>query len=1079
MNGIEVENQLVSQENGGAELDDIITTADSFLRRQYLSELHEASIVPMRAELDELSVGKNVRLFKLNSLAYSSEDDFSEKISNIYNALSQFDCGQVLILDSDGYGAELYLGVVCNNIENIAMQFETFKGSFLGNFPGGKISALNTAKNMELLDRIFDEPHIRISSVSALAAADNNSADSVYGIERLVDGMYGKPFTMILIANSISRNDIWLMRQNLESIYTQLSPLKNYSISLNTNESQTYSESLNLTKSESVTEGTSVTENTTFGQSKNKSTATPKSQEKDEKQAKNQIIGTMASLAAVLAGFGGADKGLNLLSGMFYGSSISNTLGAIQTLANGSNPVETVTSGEGESYSVSFSEAETTSIQKGFSSSKGVSEGTSSGTGKTIQMNCENKPIADLLDVLDMQIKRFQQIEGRGGFGCAAYFVTGDNTTAVTAANMYRSFLGDGNNMGQETAVNVWSDEKKIDGMCSYLKLLNHPLFQFEKRVNYPVFNASTIAAANELPMYASLPKKSLRGITSSPHAEFAREVMDGSRDETDCIEIGNIYHMGKTETAKVYLSKKSLRGHMFVAGSTGSGKSNFSYGLLNGLYNDGVKFMVVEPAKGEYYRVFGGLKDVNVFGTNPMMKMPILRINPFSFPEGVHVNEHIDRLLEIFNSCWPMYAAMPAVLKEGVETIYKNCGYNMITGRAGKNSRFPTFKDLLDILPKIMQKSAFSGEVKGNYIGSLVTRVKSLTDGLYTCIFTDDEIDSKTLFDENVIIDLSRVGSSETKSLLMGLLVMKLQEYRMSKNEMNVPLRHVTLLEEAHHLLRANTGSSAEGVNLRAMSLEMITNAIAEMRTYGEGFIIADQSPALMDPAVIRNTNTKVIFKLQENADRQAVAPSLSLSEEQTAELSRLETGVAAVYQSNWDNAVLSKINYFEEKNYKPYKGDYSVPEIDNSQIYSQCLAIILHDFLKEGQLSSISRKQCEDILSKAEYADESTKNYISVIRDFINDRDFYISREKAYMYIDRIINSRALMNNCGDTEDITEWHNQAETYITSIAELNDFEMTALILRCLEVRRQDSTRNYNFYYRYIGFLEQLPKLHI
>ena len=1061
----------------GNGLNNIITTADSFLRKQYLSELHNASVVPMRAEIAELKPGQNVRLFRLNSLSYSSEDDFSEKISNIYNALSQFNCGQVLIIDSDGYGAELYLGVVSNDIDDLSVQFDTFRGSFLGNFPGGKISILNTSKNTELLNRIFDEPNIKISSVSALTVSDDNEEDCVYGIERLVDGMYGKPFTMVLIANAISRNDTWQMRQGLESLYTQLSPLKNYSISINTNESNTYTESLNLTKSESVTEGTSVTENTTFGRSKNTSTAVQKSDERDDKQAKNQIIGTVASLAAVLTGIAGSGSGVNLLSGLFYGSSISNTIGAAQTLLNGNAPVETETTGEGQSYSLGYSKAETSSIQKGFSSSKGISEGTSSGTGKTIQMNCENKPIADLLNVLDMQIKRLQHIEGRGGFGCAAYFITGDNSTAVTAANMYRSFMGNGNNTVQETVVNVWSDNNKIDGMASYLKRLNHPLFQFEKRVNYPVFNAATIAATNELPMYASLPKKSLRGITSSTHAEFAREVMGGAADEDDCVEIGKIFHMGKTEPAKVHLSKGSLRGHLFVAGSTGSGKSNFSYGLLSGLYKDGIKFMVIEPAKGEYYRVFGGMEDVNVFGTNPMMKMPLLRINPFSFPEGVHVNEHIDRLLEIFNSCWPMYAAMPAVLKEGVETIYKQCGYNMITGLAGKDSRFPTFKDLLDVLPKIMEKSAFSGEVKGNYIGSLVTRVKSLTDGLFTCIFTDDEIENRVLFDENVIVDLSRVGSGETKSLIMGLLVMKLQEYRMSKNTMNESLCHVTLLEEAHHLLRGNAGSSAEGVNLREMSLEMITNAIAEMRTYGEGFIIADQSPALMDPAVIRNTNTKVIFKLQENADRIAVSPSLSLSDEQTAELSRLETGVAAVYQSNWDNAVLSKINYFPDSNYVPYKGDYSIPEINNSMIYSQCLSIMLRGYMKDGETSSVSRERCIDILSNAEFADESAKKYIPMIREFIKDRDFYISTEKIYMYIDRIINSKALMEQCGDTEDIAEWDKRARAYISEIAQINGSEARELIFRCIEIRRRDSTKRYNFFYRYIGFSGQSPKM--
>ena len=70
--------------------------------------------------------------------------------------------------------------------------------------------------------------------------------------------------------------------------------------------------------------------------------------------------------------------------------------------------------------------------------------------------------------------------------------------------------------------------------------------------------------------------------------------------------------------------------------------------------------------------------------------------------------------------------------------------------------------------------------------------------------IFTADDIDDKNLFDENVIIDLSRVGSSETKALLMGILVLKLREYRIAhSDESDCNLRHITVLEEAHNLLK------------------------------------------------------------------------------------------------------------------------------------------------------------------------------------------------------------------------------------------------------------------------------------
>lgn len=180
--------------------------------------------------------------------------------------------------------------------------------------------------------------------------------------------------------------------------------------------------------------------------------------------------------------------------------------------------------------------------------------------------------------------------------------------------------------------------------------------------------------------------------------------------------------------------------------------------------------------------------------------------------------------------------------------------------------------------------------------------------------IFTNQAITDKELFDENVIIDLSRVGSTETKSLIMGMLVLKLQEYRMTHTDsLNNILKHVTVLEEAHNILkRTSNEQSMEDSNLVGKSVEMIANGIAEMRTYGEGFIIADQAPGLMDMAVIRNTNTKIIMRLPDFSDRELVGKSANLNDDQITELAKLPKGVAALYQNEWIEPILCKIDQF-----------------------------------------------------------------------------------------------------------------------------------------------------------------------
>ena len=261
------------------------------------------------------------------------------------------------------------------------------------------------------------------------------------------------------------------------------------------------------------------------------------------------------------------------------------------------------------------------------------------------------------------------------------------------------------------------------------------------------------------------------------------------------------------------------------------------------------------------------------------------------------------------------MYAAMPAILKEAIERAYSAAGWDLVTSENKQGQKYPNFADVLEQIEAVIEESKYSADCKGDYAGALLTRVRSLTTGLNGLIFSNEEISNADLFDKSVIVDLSRVGSVETKSLIMGLLVMKLNEYRMSSGCINSQLTHLTVLEEAHNLLkRTSTEQISEGANLLGKSVEMLANSIAEMRTYGEGFIIADQSPGMLDMSVIRNTNTKILLRLPDRSDRELVGYAASLNGAQVDELSKLKRGVAAVYQNDWVEPVLVQIEKFAD---------------------------------------------------------------------------------------------------------------------------------------------------------------------
>jgi len=296
-----------------------------------------------------------------------------------------------------------------------------------------------------------------------------------------------------------------------------------------------------------------------------------------------------------------------------------------------------------------------------------------------------------------------------------------------------------------------------------------------------------------------------------------------------------------------------------------------------------------------------------------------VLHINPFYFPvenNKVHVLEHIDRMVDVFNTCWPMYASMPVLLKEAVGKAYESVGWNLRTSKCVGENIYPTFDDLLEVMPSVIEKYGYAGEANANLNAGLLARVYSLTRDILGLVFSKNTKDAD-LFSRNVVVDFSSVDSNETKSLLMGMLIIRLKEYRIDEGIKEcAELRHITVLEEAHHLLRSiPTEQNQESTNLQGKSVEMISNAIAEMRTYGQGFLIVDQSPGLLDKSVIRNTNTKIILNLKEIEDRILAGRAAGMNDTQIEEIAKLAQGVAAIHQSGWLEPVLCNIHRFTDK--------------------------------------------------------------------------------------------------------------------------------------------------------------------
>ena len=994
MNDLQMTNQDLSQRQSMEELANQLTLADHLVYKKYLPELQSYSLVEPSEEMKKtLDVKTCIKLFQMKELTLKKGEDMLQKLSTVYHSSMALGCSLAVMIDvpADGAPADIYLGVRQNpgrqSIDNrdLAISGDALEKGMKSNFPGSEVQELHQEEIDALLEDdngSFGSAQSAIASVSCVAALRDKSKTEdkafIQGIERFIDAMDGDAYTALFLAEPVTEETQAGIRNGYEELYSALSPFRKTTWSYTENESHAVMETFCSGTSDTVTDGTSSGfsdeqgRNTgfNFNAGMNQGTTNTIGQSHAVTRlrlpSKRTMVGVAAGASILALGAGAASAvfppvgaaivsaastvGAAVKAGPLFGAVVPMVAGH-ETNGTAWSTARSIGKSMGFGMSRGYNTAHTDSSTVERSNAHSTNEQHSNGTTdthstvRTQQIEVCNKAVEELLTRIDEQIKRTKESEDYGCYSCAAYFLSSRPSKALLAANTYRSLMiGEGSSV-ESGAANLWQDRASVTAMREYLKRFTHPVFArqlWENEADSLFYTAGTLVSGRELPMHLGLPTRSVHGLPIIEHAEFGRNVPDEAMPDEDKMNLGKIYHMGKEEAAGLLLNRQAMASHTFITGSTGTGKSNAVYHLLDEITKNGqTTFLVVEPAKGEYKNVFGNCTDAQVFGTNPR-ETPLLRMNPFAFPENIHILEHIDRLVEIFNACWPMYAAMPAVLKDAIERSYQKVGWDLRNSESEKGI-FPTFFDLLDILPGVIEESHYSKDTQSDYVGALCTRVKSLTNGIYGSVLcAEDALSDAEMFDQNVIVDLSRVGSMETKSLLMGILVMKLQEYRMCSSGMNSRLRHVTVLEEAHNLLRKTSAEqSQEGANLQGKSVEMLANAIAEMRTYGEGFIIADQAPGLLDMSVIRNTNTKIILRLPDEEDRKLVGKSAALKEAQIDELSKLPLGVAAVYQNEWPEAVLCKIEAYPMPENAVYHKPSKMPHEINAEFVFGQLAV------------------------------------------------------------------------------------------------------------------------------------------
>ncbi len=379
-----------------------------------------------------------------------------------------------------------------------------------------------------------------------------------------------------------------------------------------------------------------------------------------------------------------------------------------------------------------------------------------------------------------------------------------------------------------------------------------------------------------------------------------------------DYIKIGK-FRRGGNAVIRV----KDLSRHALITGFTGSGKTNTLLYILNQLWRDHqIPFLVIESAKKEYRALsrVNGFSDLLIFTLGDETTSPF-RFNPFELIPGVRVEAHLGRLQACFDAALPQFGILPSIIGQALEEIYKDKHWKLTDfAQDDEDKLFPTMKDMFTKVIRVAEERGYAGETYHNIRAAVAGRIGGLLAASKGRMFgCQRSIPADILFSRPVILELNDL-TQDDKALTMMFLLTWLREYR--ELHSSSMLQHITVVEEAHNVL-SNTqsvGNTEVSSDIKAKSVAAFSNMLSEVRSYGEGLIISDQSPEKLTPDAMRNTNLQIAHQLRDRNDREAIARAMIMNEIQQDFLGKLRVGEAALFQTGLERATFVTIPEFKD---------------------------------------------------------------------------------------------------------------------------------------------------------------------
>jgi Holliday junction resolvase-like predicted endonuclease len=338
-------------------------------------------------------------------------------------------------------------------------------------------------------------------------------------------------------------------------------------------------------------------------------------------------------------------------------------------------------------------------------------------------------------------------------------------------------------------------------------------------------------------------------------------------------IRLGTISYANK-RMYPFFLKSPRLKEHILIAGRSGSGKTNLTFILMEGIMARGIKVLALDWKRG-YRDLMGLYPQLRVYTVG--RDISPLRFNPLIPPPGCEPHIWIKLIVDVIASAYFGGEGVISLLVAGLDHLYS------ATGVFDKQqTHWPTIQELLAWLRTVKLRGRAA-----MWQASAERILLAMTYGEFGSVLnTQDNSHVAELMNHNVVLEMDGLSGSSDRTMFSEALTLYLYRYRLAQGPQD-KLTNIIIIEEAHNLLLKKASEAKESI---------LETSIRMVRQYGLGYVFVDQSASLLSKVAFANSYATIALSQKLRSDVQAIASAMNLTDEQKQSLNTLPVGSAVV---------------------------------------------------------------------------------------------------------------------------------------------------------------------------------------